>query len=58
MKKHVVFASGSGTNAENIIQYFSKNGVGSVAAVFTNKANAGVIERAKKYNVPDEIFSK
>ena len=58
MKKIVVFASGSGTNAENIIQYFSKNGVGSVAAVFTNKANAGVIERAKKYNVPVEIFSK
>ena len=58
MKKIVVFASGSGTNAENIIQYFSKNDVASVAAVFTNNANAGVIERAKKYNVPVEIFSK
>ena len=58
MKKIVVFASGSGTNAENIIQYFSKNEVASVAAVFTNNANAGVIERAKKYNVPVEIFSK
>ena len=58
MKKIVVFASGSGTNAENIIQYFQKNEVGSVVAVFTNKANAGVIERAKKYDVPVEIFSK
>ena len=58
MKKIVVFASGSGTNAENIMQYFSKNEVGSVAAVFTNNANAGVIEKAKKYNVPVEIFSK
>ena len=58
MKKIVVFASGSGTNAENIIQYFSKNEVASVAAVFTNNANAGVIERAKRYNVPVEIFSK
>ena len=58
MKKIVVFASGSGTNAENIIQYFFKNEVGSVAAVFTNNANAGVIARAKKYNVPIEVFAK
>ena len=58
MKKIVVFASGSGTNAENIIQYFIKKELGSVEAVFTNNANAGVIERAKNYNVPTEIFSK
>ncbi len=58
MKKIVVFASGSGTNAENIIQYFVKKQTGSVVAVFTNNPNAGVIERAKKYGVPTEIFFK
>jgi phosphoribosylglycinamide formyltransferase-1 len=58
MKKIVIFASGSGTNAENIIQYFSATGNASVVAVFTNKADAKVIERAHKYNVPSRIFTK
>lgn len=58
MKKIVVFASGSGTNAENIIKYFSETKTGVVASVFTNNAKAKVIDRAKKYDVPTEIFSK
>ena len=58
MKKIVVFASGSGTNAENIMQFFEKTETGSVVAVFTNNPTAGVIEKAKKYSVPLEIFSK
>ena len=37
MKRIVIFASGSGTNAENIIQYFSATKIASVVAVFTNK---------------------
>ena len=48
MKKIVVFASGSGTNAENIIKYFAKTEIGAVEAVFTNNQNAQVIERVKK----------
>ncbi|MBP4137367.1 phosphoribosylglycinamide formyltransferase [Flavobacterium geliluteum] len=58
MKKIVVFASGSGTNAENIIQYFKKNKIAKVVSVFTNNAAAKVIERAKNHQVPTEIFSK
>jgi phosphoribosylglycinamide formyltransferase-1 len=58
MKKIVVFASGSGTNAENIIKYFNKGEVGTVVMVFTNNATARVVERAKNNNVPTEIFSK
>ena len=58
MKKIVIFASGSGTNAENIIKYFVATKIGSVEAVLTNNPNAKVIERAKKYEVPVEIFSK
>lgn len=58
MKKIVIFASGSGTNAENIIKYFDSNESGTVVAVFTNNAAAKVIERAGKYEVPTEIFSK
>ena len=58
MKKIVVFASGSGTNAENIIKYFAKTKTGNVVAVFTNNRNAGVLERAKTYELPAKIFSK
>lgn len=58
MKKIVVFASGSGSNAEKIIQYFSKTTIANVAAVVTNNPNAKVIERAKNNNVDCFVFSK
>jgi phosphoribosylglycinamide formyltransferase-1 len=58
MKKIIVFASGSGTNAENIIKYFEKSKTARVVSVFTNNASAKVIERAKNHQIPVEIFSK
>ncbi|WP_374174538.1 phosphoribosylglycinamide formyltransferase [Flavobacterium tructae] len=58
MKKIIVFASGSGTNAENIIKYFARTKIAKVVSVFTNNASAKVIERAKNHQIPVEIFSK
>ena len=58
MKKIIVFASGSGTNAENIIKYFAKTKIANVVSIFTNNASAKVIERAKNHQIPVEIFSK
>lgn len=58
MKKIIVFASGSGTNAENIIKYFKGSALGEVVGVFTNNANAKVIERAKNNDVAVDVFSK
>jgi phosphoribosylglycinamide formyltransferase-1 len=58
MKKIVIFASGSGTNAENIIRYFDGSKLAKVVKVFTNKADAQVIQRAKNFNIGTEIFSK
>jgi phosphoribosylglycinamide formyltransferase-1 len=58
MKKIVVFASGSGTNAENIIKYFAKSDTETVVAVFTNNPSAMVIERAKNHKIRTEVFSK
>ena len=58
MKKIVLFASGSGTNAENIILHFNKKNLGTVVAVFSNNPNAKVLDRAEKLNVPTVIFSK
>ncbi len=58
MKKIVIFASGSGTNAENIIKHFKNANTGTVVSVFTNNPKAYVIERAKNLQVPTEIFTK
>ena len=58
MKKIVIFASGSGTNAENIVLYFNKIVEAKVIYIFSNNANAKVLERAKNLNIPTEVFSK
>ena len=44
-------ASGAGTNAENIIRYFQGNNQIKIAVVITNKAGAGVIERAENLGI-------
>lgn len=56
MKTVALFASGSGSNAENIIKYFEGKEVNFL--VYTNKANAGVLERAKRLNVPSRVFNR
>lgn len=58
MKKIAIFASGSGSNAENIIQYFKKNNQAEVACVYTNKISAYVLERAAKHDIPSHVFTK
>lgn len=55
MKRIAILASGSGTNAENIISYFEKNKNIFVALILTNNPNAFVLKRAKKLNVRSEI---
>jgi phosphoribosylglycinamide formyltransferase-1 len=58
MKRMVVFASGSGTNAENIIKYFQKTNLAEVTLVLSNKSDAKVLDRAEKLSVPSESFTK
>ena len=58
MRKIIIFASGSGSNAENIILHFNKKKQANVVGIFTNNPNARVIEKAKKYSVPTLVFSK
>jgi phosphoribosylglycinamide formyltransferase 1 len=58
MNKIVLFASGSGTNAENIIVHFNKKSQSNVVAVFSNNPHAKVVERAKKLDVNALIFNK
>ena len=58
MKNIAIFASGSGSNAENIINYFSGSQEVSVALIVCNKADAFVFERAKKLGVPARLVTK
>lgn len=58
MKKIAIFASGSGTNAENLINYFSNEKSATVSLVLTNKPDAYVLERARKLSVRTEIFDR
>ena len=51
MKNIAIFASGSGSNAENLIRYFSAHPQGTVRLVLSNKAEAGAIERAARLGV-------
>ncbi|MCL2727335.1 MAG: phosphoribosylglycinamide formyltransferase [Bacteroidales bacterium] len=58
MKKIAVFASGSGTNAENLIRYFDPQKEITVALIVTNRSDASVLERAKRLHVPALIFDR
>lgn len=59
MKKNIaIFASGSGTNAENIIRYFQENDSVRVSLVVSNKSDAYVLERAHRLQIPSEVFLK
>ena len=58
MKSIVIFASGSGTNAENIIRYYAECPKARVTAVFCNKPEAGVIAKAQKWSVPLVMFNR
>ncbi len=57
-KKIALFASGSGSNAENIINYFSKNRNFEFPVIISNKVDAYVHERAKKLHVPSFTFTR
>ena len=58
MKRIVIFASGSGTNAENIIRYFKNHKSARVTLVLSNKENAGVFERCKNQQISYLYFKK
>jgi phosphoribosylglycinamide formyltransferase 1 len=53
-----IFASGSGTNAEEIMKYFKNHAAIEVAGLVSNNAQAYALERAKKYGVPVFVFDR
>jgi len=58
MSNIAIFASGSGSNAEQIIRYFSTDELHSVKLVLSNNPDAFVLERAKSLSVPIFVFDR
>ena len=57
LKKIVIFASGSGSSAENIFQKFGDNSVIDVVKLYCNNPNAYVLKRFEKYEIDKMIFN-
>lgn len=57
-KRIAIFASGSGSNCENLIRYFKGSEMVECALVVSNKADAYVLERAKRLGVPTAVMPK
>lgn len=59
-RKIAIFASGSGSNAENMIRYFNEREAGAVevALVISNRTDAPVLLRAQRWHVPTALFLK
>ncbi len=58
MKNIALFASGNGSNAENIVHHFRKTKTANVAVVFCNNPQAYVRERCMKLSIPCILINK
>jgi phosphoribosylglycinamide formyltransferase 1 len=53
-----VFASGNGSNAQRLAEYFAVHGGPEIAAIYCNNPHAFVIERARNLNIPVFVFDR
>ncbi|MFK8296996.1 phosphoribosylglycinamide formyltransferase [Capnocytophaga cynodegmi] len=58
MKKIIIFASGSGSNAERIATFFKDDKNTRVSLILSNNPKAGVLERAKRLQIPSIVFDR
>lgn len=58
MSNIAIFASGSGSNAENIVNHFSNDNSIVIKLILANKPDAFVLERAKRLNIRSIVFNR
>jgi phosphoribosylglycinamide formyltransferase-1 len=58
MNNIAIFASGSGTNAEQIIRYFENDPIGRIKLILSNKRDAYVLQRAASHQLPAFVFNR
>lgn len=54
-KRLAIFASGSGSNAQKIMEYFKHNEVGEVSIIICNNPEAYVLQRADNFEIPTHV---
>lgn len=57
-KRIAIFASGSGSNAQKIMEFFKKHHEAEVAIVLTNNPEAYVLQRADNFEIPSHLFNR
>ncbi len=59
MKKRIaIFASGSGSNAQKIMEHFKRHAEAEVVLILTNNPSAYVLQRADNFEIPSHIFTR
>jgi len=58
MHRIAIFASGSGSNAQKIMEYFQDHPTVSVHLILSNNPDAYVLTRARKFHIPVLTFSR
>jgi phosphoribosylglycinamide formyltransferase-1 len=59
MKKRIaIFASGSGSNAQKIMEHFKRSPEAEVVLILTNNPQAYVLQRADNFEIPSHIFTR
>jgi len=56
LSRIAIFASGSGSNAQHISEYFAGTGILEIAAIYCNNPDAYVLERARLLGIPVNLF--
>jgi len=57
-KRIAIFASGSGSNAQKIMEHFKRSSEAEVVLILTNNPQAYVLQRADNFEVPSHIFTR
>lgn len=57
-KRIAIFASGSGSNAQRVMEHFKKNAFGEVTLILTNNPEAYVLQRADNFEIPTHVFNR
>lgn len=58
MKNIAIFASGNGTNAQRIAEYFAESSLVNISLILTNNPEAGVLQRAEKLGITSIVFNR
>jgi phosphoribosylglycinamide formyltransferase-1 len=53
-----IFASGSGSNAQKLMEYFKRSSDAEISLVLTNNSDAYVLQRADNFEIPSHVFDR